>query len=110
MTTASAQASTTAATGRLRSFRSGKGSLAAQISKHVGLRFRLARIDAGISQSALGEVVGLSFQQIQKYETGKNRMSIGLLVVVAATVGKPVTWFLEGAPEVPRSLTSKAGA
>ena len=49
------------------------------IDKHIGYKLKLRRVDAGMSQEALGEKVGLSFQQIQKYEKGANRISASRL-------------------------------
>lgn len=54
-----------------------------EIDKVVGERMRHRRQQLGLSQGALGEAVGLTFQQIQKYERGKNRVSAGKLVKIA---------------------------
>ncbi|WP_072375559.1 helix-turn-helix transcriptional regulator [Hyphomicrobium sp. NDB2Meth4] len=53
------------------------------IDRHVGRQLRLRRIDCGLSQSALAAVLGVSFQQIQKYEKGTNRLSAGHLFELA---------------------------
>ena len=53
------------------------------IDRHVGQQLRLRRIDCGLSQSALAAVLGVSFQQIQKYEKGTNRLSAGHLFELA---------------------------
>ncbi len=52
-----------------------------------GQRIRAARIAAGISQGALGKAAGVSFQQVQKYERGKDRMSVGVLQSIATALG-----------------------
>ena len=62
----------------------------------MGARLRAARIEAKITQAELGEQLGISFQQIQKYEKGVNRLSAARLNDVAAYFGKPATWFSEG--------------
>lgn len=65
---------------------------------HIGARLRAARTLAGVSQERLGLSVGLSFQQIQKYEKGTNRISASRLQQIADTLGVPVGFFYEGAP------------
>lgn len=59
----------------------------------VGRQIRFARIARNISQEALGKRLGMSFQQIQKYEKGSNRVSCGRLFQIAVFLGKPVEWF-----------------
>lgn len=61
----------------------------------VGRRIRLARTLSGLTQSALGERVGLSFQQIQKYETGATRIAAERLQEIARALGQPVDWFFD---------------
>lgn len=68
----------------------------AQIDATVSQRLRLARQEAGISQEVAGSIVGLTFQQIQKYETARNRISAGVLAIFAAAYKKPIGWFFEG--------------
>lgn len=76
-----------------------KTSLApAQIDTHVGARIRIRRRDLGVSQSALAEALGLTFQQVQKYERGANRVSASKLYEIAAVLRAPVAWFFEGLP------------
>ncbi|MGA8612710.1 MAG: helix-turn-helix transcriptional regulator [Xanthobacteraceae bacterium] len=60
----------------------------------VGKRVRAYRISLGMSQSALAEKVGVTFQQIQKYENGINRMAAGRLKRVAAVLGLPIAALL----------------
>ncbi|MCP4560896.1 MAG: helix-turn-helix transcriptional regulator [Bosea sp.] len=68
------------------------------IDRHVGSRVRMQRMLAGISQEKLGEALGLTFQQVQKYEKGTNRISASRLQQIAKMLGVPVAFFFEGAP------------
>lgn len=68
------------------------------IDRHVGKRIKAARLAANLSQTELGKKLGITFQQVQKYENGKNRISIGKLAVIADLLHLTVPWFLEGAP------------
>lgn len=68
------------------------------IDSHVARRLRAARISAGISQEAVGGALGVTFQQIQKYETGANRVGAGKLARLAKLFNRPIGWFFEGAP------------
>jgi len=63
----------------------------------VGQRVRMARMLAKKTQSELGEALGISFQQIQKYEKGVNRIGAGRLREIAAVLGQSVTWFYDEA-------------
>ena len=67
-----------------------------EIDRHVGRRIRAYRLMAGVSQVELGEAIGVSFQQVQKYETGQNRISASRLCQVAACLSVPVREFFEG--------------
>lgn len=60
------------------------------IDVSVGRRIRLARKARGLSQQALAEAVGITFQQIQKYASGANRVSASMLAKIAATLAMPV--------------------
>jgi transcriptional regulator with XRE-family HTH domain len=67
------------------------------IDKHIAARLKAARKEAGLSQTEAGEdVLGVSFQQLQKIETGANRISAGNLYKLAFAYGKSVAWFYEG--------------
>lgn len=66
---------------------------------YVGGRLRLRRNLLGLSQSQLGKASGLTFQQIQKYERGTNRMGASRLVQFARILDIPVNWFFESLPE-----------
>lgn len=69
---------------------------ASPIDVHVGARVRQARLLAGISQEKLGAGLGLTFQQVQKYEKGANRIVASRLEQIARLLGKPVAWFFGG--------------
>ncbi len=66
------------------------------VDRHVGERLRLRRALMGMSQERLAELVGVTFQQIQKYERGLNRIGASRLVEIARILEVPVTWFFEG--------------
>jgi transcriptional regulator with XRE-family HTH domain len=65
------------------------------IDVHVGARIRLRRTLLGISQSALAEAIGLTFQQVQKYEKGMNRVSSSRLYDLARILDVPLSYFFE---------------
>jgi transcriptional regulator with XRE-family HTH domain len=64
----------------------------------VGQRIRSQRLMLGLSQTELGNKIGITFQQIQKYEKGTNRVSAGRLQQIAQLFKVPVSFFFEGAP------------
>jgi transcriptional regulator with XRE-family HTH domain len=66
------------------------------IDIRLGLRVRDVRLRAGLSQTQLGDAVGLTFQQIQKYEAGANRISVSRLLGLAEALGAPAGDFLNG--------------
>lgn len=68
------------------------------IDTHVGGRVRLRRMMLGMSQEKLGEQLGITFQQIQKYEKGTNRIGASRLQHIARVLTVPVSHFFEGAP------------
>ncbi|MBB3952227.1 helix-turn-helix domain-containing protein [Aureimonas jatrophae] len=68
------------------------------IDIHVGARVRLRRTMMGMSQEKLGEHLGITFQQIQKYEKGTNRIGASRLQKIAEVLNTPVSYFFEGAP------------
>lgn len=63
----------------------------------IGEKVRALRLDRGLSQSELGARVGVTFQQLQKYEKGANRISAGRLARIAAALDVPVTAFYDAA-------------
>lgn len=66
------------------------------VDVHVGRRVRDRRKALGITQERLGEQLGLTFQQVQKYERGVNRVSASKLFEIARVLQVPVNWFFEG--------------
>ena len=68
------------------------------IDKHVGSRVRMRRMMITMSQEKLGERLGITFQQIQKYEKGTNRIGASRLQQISSVLGVPVSFFFEGAP------------
>ena len=68
------------------------------IDIHVGGRVRLRRMMLGMSQEKLGEQLGITFQQIQKYEKGTNRIGASRLQNIATVLSVPVGFFFDGAP------------
>ena len=71
------------------------------IDKYVGSRMRMRRMMLGMSQEKLGDAYGLTFQQVQKYEKGTNRISASRLQQSAHILQVPVTFFFEGVPHQP---------
>jgi transcriptional regulator with XRE-family HTH domain len=68
--------------------------------KYVGSRVRMRRMMLGMSQEKLADALGLTFQQIQKYEKGTNRISASRLQAISQILDTPVHFFFEGAPHV----------
>jgi transcriptional regulator with XRE-family HTH domain len=66
------------------------------IDKHVGGRIRVRRMMIGMSQERLGEELGLTFQQVQKYEKGVNRVSASKIVHMAKIMKTSIDFFFEG--------------
>jgi len=71
------------------------------IDKHVGSRVRMRRMMLGMSQEKLGDALGLTFQQVQKYEKGTNRIGASRLQQISEILQVPVSFFFEGVPSVP---------
>jgi transcriptional regulator with XRE-family HTH domain len=76
------------------------------IDKHVGSRVRMRRMMLNMSQEKLGDALGLTFQQVQKYEKGTNRIGASRLQQIAHILQVPVSFFFEGAPHIPGTPTS----
>ena len=70
------------------------------VDTHVGSRVRLRRMLLGMSQERLGESMGLTFQQVQKYEKGVNRIGASRLFQISKILDVPVQFFFEEAPHV----------
>jgi transcriptional regulator with XRE-family HTH domain len=68
--------------------------------KYVGSRVRMRRMMLGMSQEKLAGALGLTFQQIQKYEKGTNRISASRLQAISQILDAPVHFFFEGAPQM----------
>jgi transcriptional regulator with XRE-family HTH domain len=68
------------------------------IDVHVGGRVRMRRIEVNMSQQILGGHIGLTFQQIQKYEKGTNRIGASRLQQIGRVLEVPASYFFEGAP------------
>jgi transcriptional regulator with XRE-family HTH domain len=77
------------------------GSRISAVDIHVGRRVKMARLTSGISQEKLATALGVSFQQVQKYENGTNRVGPGRLHAIAKMLNVPVPFFFEGV-EKPR--------
>jgi transcriptional regulator with XRE-family HTH domain len=69
------------------------------LDKHVGSRMRMRRMMLGISQEKLGKEPGLTFQQVQKYEKGVNRLGASRLQQISQILQVPVEFFFEGIPD-----------
>lgn len=83
------------------------GSRISAVDIHVGRRVKMARLAAGLSQEKLADALGISFQQVQKYENGTNRVGPGRLHAIAKLLNLPVPFFFEGA-EKPRNSGREA--
>jgi transcriptional regulator with XRE-family HTH domain len=68
------------------------------VDTHVGGRVRMRRMMLSMSQESLGDAIGVTFQQVQKYEKGKNRISASRLQHISQILQVPVPFFFEGAP------------
>jgi transcriptional regulator with XRE-family HTH domain len=68
------------------------------IDKHIGSRVRMRRLMLNKSQTEIADPLGLTFQQVQKYETGANRISASRLQQLCRILEVPVAFFFEGAP------------
>jgi transcriptional regulator with XRE-family HTH domain len=69
------------------------------IDKHVGSRVRMRRMMLSMSQEKLGDALGLTFQQVQKYEKGTNRIGASRLQQISKILQVPVSFFFEGGPD-----------
>ena len=67
---------------------------------HVGARVRMRRMMLSMSQDKLGDELGLTFQQVQRYEKGTNRISASKLQEISQILQVPVSFFFEGVPEI----------
>jgi transcriptional regulator with XRE-family HTH domain len=76
--------------------------------KHVGQRVRMRRLMLGVTQEKLGDAIGITFQQVQKYEKGTNRISSSRLQQIASVLQVAPTFFFEGGPTSQSKTVSHA--
>ncbi|MEH3144478.1 MAG: helix-turn-helix transcriptional regulator [Methylobacterium frigidaeris] len=79
------------------------------VDRYVGHRVRVRRLLVGVSQERLGDALGVTFQQVQKYEKGANRISASRLQQIAEMLGVPVSFFYEGAPRAETTEEANGG-
>jgi transcriptional regulator with XRE-family HTH domain len=79
------------------------------VDRHVGARIRMRRMMLGWSQERLGDALGITFQQVQKYEKGTNRIGASRLLQIAGLLGVGVEYFYEGLSEVRSSAAPADG-
>jgi transcriptional regulator with XRE-family HTH domain len=80
------------------------------VDVHVGARVRLRRTLLGMSQEKLGEAIGLTFQQVQKYERGANRIGASRLFDLSRVLDVPVSFFFDDMPADPDSIPTSDGS
>ena len=80
------------------------------VDVQVGNRVRIRRMLIGMSQEKLGELLGLTFQQVQKYEKGVNRIGAGRLYDISRILGVPIDYFYEGIHAAPADGVAEDGA
>ena len=76
------------------------------VDRHVGLRIRMRRKELGISQERLADSIGLTFQQVQKYERAANRVSASKLWEMARALNTSISYFYEGLTDLPEAAGS----
>lgn len=81
-----------------------------EIDIHVGKRVRMRRMMIAMSQEKLGDALGLTFQQVQKYEKGTNRIGASRLRQIAQIMQVPESFFFDGAPNMPGQTSGNAPA
>lgn len=69
------------------------------IDKEIGTRIRMRRVLIGMSQERLGDLLGITFQQVQKYEKGTNRISVGRMMDIARVLGVDIHYFFDNLVE-----------
>ena len=80
------------------------------VDLHVGARIRMRRKILGVSQERLADDLGLTFQQVQKYERGANRVSASKLYEIARSLQAPISYFFDGLADPLAAETEFAGA
>lgn len=78
------------------------GDTEIELDRQVAARIRALRLAAGLNQQQLGERLGVTFQQMQKYEKGRNRLTAGKLILLADVFGIPVAQLLADRDEIQR--------
>lgn len=84
--------------------------LANAVDEHIGKRVKSRRLQVDLSQEKLADLVGVTFQQIQKYENGVNRVAASRLWEMAKALGVPVSFFYEGLEVAGRGVAEDKGA
>src|ERR1700749_3490946 len=79
------------------------------VDRHVGARIRMRRRIQGVSQEKLADALGLTFQQVQKYERGANRVSASKLYEIAAALKAPVAYFFDGLADPTSNQSAEHG-
>jgi transcriptional regulator with XRE-family HTH domain len=69
------------------------------VNQHVGQRMRERRIQLSLTQSQIARSIGITHQQLYKYENGLNRVSVGRLLTIATVLDVSISWMFEGLPE-----------
>ena len=77
---------------------SGKPFTPTAVDEHIGQRVQLRRVMMGLSQKDLAKICGVTFQQIQKYESAGNRISASRLFELSTALETPITFFFQGLP------------
>src|SRR4051794_1800670 len=86
--------------------RNGMGTRTRRIDQHVGERIRLRRTERGLTQEQLADALDVSYQQVQKYETGANRISAGRIWEIARKLAVEVGYFFEGLDAEPEPASA----
>ncbi len=76
-----------------------KNEFTEKIDTYIGMKIHELRISMGLSRQQLADKIGVTHQQLQKYEKGTNRISAGRLAAIAKALNKPVAFFFEGADD-----------
>jgi transcriptional regulator with XRE-family HTH domain len=80
----------------------GAGRSTTPVDTHIGQKIRARRLFLGMNQTELADAAGITFQQVQKYENGTNRVGASRLQQFSETLGVPPSYFFEGAPSAGR--------
>ncbi len=84
-----------------------KSEFTEKVDNAIGVKIRELRITSGLSRQQLAEKIGVTHQQLQKYEKGTNRISAGRLLAIAKAFGKHVTYFFDNAEDNYEALPSQ---